>query len=151
MSPIWFWEFYKWDLKLVKEPNSLQNSNRSSRSQTFENHLRLCDRARDSRKNSAISGYGFGHFIDERHFLKTADSCALNPCVSTNCNFAASYSFSLYIRSLTKKTELKNSRFIYVQNENSLEAAMNQKCRAFLYCNSIFLISKIKFLGTVQQ
>ena len=42
-----------------KEPNSLQNSNRSSRSQTFENHLRLLDRTRDSRKNSAVSEYGF--------------------------------------------------------------------------------------------
>ena len=42
-----------------KEPNSLQNSNRSSRSQTFDNHLRLFDRTKDSRKNSAVSEYGF--------------------------------------------------------------------------------------------
>jgi len=49
----------------------------------------------------------------------------------------------------TKLDWLKNCRFIYVQNENSLEAATNKNY--FSYCNLNFLTGKIKFLGTVQQ
>ena len=61
-----------------KEPNSLQNSNRSSRSQTFENHLRLFDRTRDSRKNSTVSEYGF--------YVVTQRCEPLNPCHPSGAN-----------------------------------------------------------------
>ena len=124
-----------------KEANSLQNSNRSSRSQSVDNHLRLFDRARDSRKNSAVSDYGFKvSRLFYQYQLSTANNWTLWKFPRSIFQFSLNY---------TKLDRLKNCRFIYVQNENSLEAATNQNY--FSYCNSNFLTGEIKFFGTVQQ